>query len=63
MSTLQLFTPAELAMLAQVMRPRVQTLADLHAAQVQSLPEGDASWADTAEELATAEGILQKVEA
>lgn len=54
--------PAERALLAQLLRPRVQLLTDLLAAQVQSLPPGDASWAATADELERARATLAEVE-
>jgi|LakMenEpi03Aug12_release.lakeMendotaPanAssembly.Ray.scaffolds.fasta_scaffold1669030_2 hypothetical protein len=56
-------TPIEAALLAQLLRPRVQLLTDLLAAQVQALPPGDDSWADTEIQLEVAAAALQKVEA
>jgi hypothetical protein len=56
-------TATEAALLASLLRPRVQALADLHAAQVAHLPPGDSSWAETEEQLDVAQGALAKVEA
>ena len=55
--------PAEAALLRALLRPRVTALAELLAAQVQCLPPGDSSWADTEDQLETAQSILSKVEA
>lgn len=52
----------ERALLLQLLRPRVQTLADLLDAQVATLPPGDDSWTDTAERLAVARGALVKLQ-
>ena len=54
--------PAQRAMLAKLLRPRVQLLTELLAAQVQSLPPGDASWAATADELEWTRATLAEVE-
>lgn len=56
-------TPIEAALLAQLLRPRVQLLTELLAAQVQALPPGDDSWADTEDQLELAAAALQKMEA
>lgn len=53
---------AEAALIAALLRPRVQTLADLLQAQVQALPPGDAAWIITREELNTAAAALHKIE-
>jgi hypothetical protein len=55
--------PLEAALLAQLLRPRVALLTELLAAQVQALPPGDDSWADTEDQLQIAAATLQKVEA
>jgi hypothetical protein len=57
------FTGPEIALLVTVLRPRVEALAELHAAQVQALPPGDDSWADTEEALELCSGALRKLEA
>jgi len=56
-------TDAEVAMLLQMLRPRVDVLSELLAAQVQALPPGDASWADTEEALEVCSAALYKLEA
>lgn len=56
-------TATEAALLAALLRPRVEALEELLSAQVQSLPPGDDSWADTEDALNTAAGALRKVEA
>jgi hypothetical protein len=53
----------EAALLAALLRPRVTALSELLAAQIQCLPPGDSSWADTEEQLETAQAALSKVEA
>jgi hypothetical protein len=50
-------------MLLQMLRPRVDVLSELLAAQVQALPPGDASWADTEEALEVCSAALYKLEA
>jgi hypothetical protein len=57
------FTPIEARLIAQLLRPRVTALSELLAAQVQCLPPGDSSWADTEDQLEAAQAILSKVEA
>lgn len=52
----------EALLLARLLRPRVTMLTDLLDAQVRHLPQGDASWAFTADELATAQTALQTME-
>jgi hypothetical protein len=56
-------SPAEAHLLAQALRPRLQALLDLHAAQVQTLPAGDTAWADTEEAIELCSGAMQKLEA
>lgn len=56
-------TQPEAHLLAQTLRPRLQALLDLHAAQVQALPVGDTAWADTEEAIALCSGAMQKLEA
>jgi hypothetical protein len=56
-------TSTEAALLAALLRPRVEALSELLAVQIQALPPGDDSWADTEDQLNTAAGVLQKVEA
>jgi hypothetical protein len=56
-------TAIEAALLASVLRPRIQALTDLRAAQVELLPPGDSGWFDTEEQLAVANGALAKIEA
>lgn len=53
----------EAALLAALLRPRVQLLSELLAAQVQHLPPGDDAWADTEQQLQIASGALDKLEA
>lgn len=57
------FTQPEAKLLAQTLRPRLQALLELHAAQVQTLPIGDTAWADTEEALELCSGAMQKLEA
>jgi hypothetical protein len=57
------FTTTEAALLAALLGPRIEALADLHRAQVQALPPGDCSWAETEEELERAACCLAKCEA
>jgi hypothetical protein len=57
------FTQPEAQLLARALRPRLQALLELHAAQVQALPIGDTSWADTEEALELCSGAMQKLEA
>ena len=56
-------TPAEAQLLAQTLRPRLQALLEMRAAQVQALPIGDTAWADTEEAIELCSGALQKLEA
>lgn len=56
-------TRPEAKLLAQALRPRLQALLELRAAQVQALPIGDTSWADTEEALELCSGAMQKLEA
>jgi hypothetical protein len=56
-------TPAEAQLLTQTLRPRLQALLEMHAAQVQALPIGDTAWADTEEAIELCSGALQKLEA
>lgn len=55
-------TPNEAALVAALLRPRVEALEELLVAQVESLPPGDDAWADTEDQLHAAEGALRKVE-
>jgi hypothetical protein len=55
-------TPHEAAVLAALLRPRVEALEDLLVAQVESLPPGDDSWCQTEDQLHVAAGALRKVE-
>jgi hypothetical protein len=55
-------TPDERALLTQLLAPRVRVLSDLLAAQVAGLPAGCCDWADTADDLAVARGLLVKVQ-
>lgn len=57
------FTQPEAQLLARALRPRLQALLELHAVQVQALPIGDTSWADTEEALELCSGAMQKLEA
>lgn len=56
-------TPAEAQLLTQALRPRLQALLEMHAAQVQALPIGDTAWADTEEAIKLCSGALHKLEA
>ena len=56
-------TPAEAQLLTQALRPRLQALLEMHAAQVQALPIGDTALADTEEAIELCSGALQKLEA
>ena len=56
-------TPAEAQLLTQTLRPRLQALLEMHAAQVQALPIGDTAWADTEDAIELCSGALQKLEA
>jgi hypothetical protein len=56
-------TPTEAALLAALLKPRVSALTELLQAQIQALPAGDDSWADTEDQLETASTALAKVEA
>jgi len=56
-------TPTEAALLAALLKPRVSALTELLQAQIQALPPGDDSWADTEDQLETASTALAKVEA
>ena len=54
-------TPAEAQLLTQTLRPRLQALLEMHAAQVQALPIGDTAWAATEEAIELCSGALQKL--
>jgi hypothetical protein len=54
---------AEAQLLTQALRPRLQALLELHAAQVQALPIGDTAWADTEEAIELCSGAMRKLEA
>ena len=56
-------TRPEAKILAQILRPRLQALLELHAAQVQTLPIGDTAWADTEDAIELCSGAMQKLEA
>jgi hypothetical protein len=56
-------TKPEAQLLTQALRPRLQALLEMHAAQVQALPIGDTAWADTEEAIELCSGALQKLEA
>ena len=56
-------TKPEAQLLTQTLRPRLQALLEMHAAQVQALPIGDTAWADTEEAIELCSGALQKLEA
>lgn len=56
-------TKPEAQLLTQALRPRLQALLDLRAAQVQALPIGDTAWADTEEAIELCSGALHKLEA
>jgi hypothetical protein len=58
-----MLTKPEAQLLTQALRPRLQGLLEMHAAQVQALPIGDTAWADTEEEIELCSGALQKLEA
>lgn len=51
----------EADLLVELLRPRAGLLAELLEAQVQLCPEGDDSWARTAEALDVARGALIKL--
>ena len=57
------FTRPEAKLLAQALRPRLQALLEMRAAQVQALPVGDTAWADTEEAIELCSGALHKLEA
>lgn len=54
-------TYREAELLVQLLRPRAALLHELLEVQVQILPAGDSSWADTSEALEVANGALIKV--
>lgn len=60
MTTAEL-TPDERALITALVNPRLRVLSDLLAAQVVGLPPGCSDWADTADALAIARGLLVKV--
>lgn len=51
----------EAELLVQLLRPRAALLHELLEAQIQALPAGDSSWADTQDALAVACNALDKV--
>lgn len=55
-------TAPQAALLRPIVRLQVSILEELHAAQVQTLPPGDDSWADTADELAQLRHVFQQLE-
>lgn len=56
-------TQPEAQLLIQVLQPRAELLGDLLMAQIQALPPGDTSWADTQLELRTITDTINKVHA
>lgn len=54
-------TNKEAELLVQLLRPRTALLHELLEVQIQSLPVGDDSWADTQDALRVAHGALIKV--
>jgi hypothetical protein len=56
-------TTTQAALLRPLVRLQVSILEELHCAQVQTLPPGDDSWADTADQLTHLRGALVQLEA
>jgi hypothetical protein len=54
-------TNKEAELLVQLLRPRTALLHELLEVQIQALPAGDDSWADTQDALRVAHGALIKV--
>jgi hypothetical protein len=54
-------TNKEAELLVQLLRPRTALLHELLEVQIQALPAGDDSWADTQDALMVANGALVKV--
>ncbi len=54
-------TADEAALLVALLRPRANLLLELLEVQVQACPVGDDSWGDTADDLATANGVMIKL--
>lgn len=54
-------TPKEARLLEALLRPRVHLLSELLEAQIQALPPGDSSWADTQDALRVTNRALVKV--
>jgi len=54
-------TPKEARLLEALLRPRLHLLNELYEAQVQALPPGDSSWADTQDALRVTSGALVKL--
>lgn len=54
-------TNKEAELLVQLLRPRTALLHELLKVQIQALPVGDDSWADTQDALRVAHGALIKV--
>lgn len=54
-------TNKEAELLVQLLRPRTALLHELLEVQIQALPVGDDSWADTQDALRVAHGALIKV--
>ncbi len=54
-------TRKEAELLVQLLRPRTALLHELLKVQIQALPAGDDSWADTQDALRVANGALIKV--
>jgi hypothetical protein len=55
-------THPEAAVLAALLRPRVDALQELLVAQIESLPPGDDGWCRTEDQLHVAAAALRKVE-
>ena len=49
-------------LLRPLLRVHLQTLRDLLEAQVQALPPGDDTWADTSDEVCQLQNVLQQLE-
>jgi hypothetical protein len=54
-------TADEAALLVALLRPRANLLIELLDVQIQACPVGDESWGDTADALATANGVMIKL--
>lgn len=56
-------TTTQAALLRPILRVQVSILEELLQVQVQTLPPGDDSWAETADELANLRHVLEQLEA